>query len=88
MTNSTAASGNTLGLAIMGDNRIGMLTPDQIAQMIREGVDFGSGYGIFTSMGFENLTREQVCKPSPPLHGAIDYRRRPDGVWEMPRDRK
>src|SRR6185312_2882237 len=24
MTNSTAASGNTLGLAIMGDNRIGM----------------------------------------------------------------
>ena len=24
MTNFTAASGNTLGLAIMGDNRIGM----------------------------------------------------------------
>lgn len=25
MTNFTAASGNTLGLAIMGDNRIGMI---------------------------------------------------------------
>ncbi len=25
MTNSTAASGNTLGLVIMGDNRIGMI---------------------------------------------------------------
>jgi hypothetical protein len=25
MTNFTAASGNTLGLAIMGDNRIGMV---------------------------------------------------------------
>ena len=61
------------------------LTAEQIAKMIREAAVFGQSHGFFKEGAFEHLTREQVYKPGPVLHGAIDYRKRPDGVWEMPR---
>jgi hypothetical protein len=45
----------------------------------------GTGYMYVTEDGWREIN--QGPKPphrQPPLHGATDYRRRPDGVWEMP----
>lgn len=62
------------------------LTLDQISKMLNDARMFGAGHSLFTGAGFEHKPYQEVYYgPTAPRYGAIDYRRRPDGVWEMPK---
>ena len=59
------------------------MTPDEIIRQAAEML--GQRTRWATQAEVDEALRRWRAEPQAPLRGAIDYRRRPDGVWEMPK---